>query len=561
MLLYLHVKNLALIEEEEIAFKKGLNILTGETGAGKSILLGALNLALGGKVPKGFVRDTESDGIVEAAFSVDHPLIRRKLSQMDIDTYDDEVILSRRISETRSVAKINGEVVPAHKMSEVGELLLDIYGQHEHQSLTEKKRHLEMLDEFGKESIADLKREVSDAYKEYRRLLTDLNQNAMDEGERLREISFLEHEINEIASANLIPEEDNDLEAEYNRLKNGQKIISALSDAYHNTGEMNAASDLIGRAVQQVRSVSEYDTEISDMASLITDVDSILNDFNRQISDYMNRADFDEGHFADIERRLNLINELKMKYGRTIEDILHTLDEKQDRLTSLQEYDEYLMNLKSSISEAKDRLQVLSDQLTKKRQELADDLVERVSRSLSDLNFLDVQFDMEFSTLSDFTENGIDDAEFVISTNPGEPLRPLKDIASGGEMSRIMLAMKTVIAEQDSIDTLIFDEIDAGISGRTAQAVSEKLSDLALDHQIICITHLPQIASMADNHFLIEKSASSGSTISTISPLTSEESIRELARMLGGVEITDAVLSNAREMKELANSRKRSFGR
>ena len=556
MLVYLHVKNLALIEEEEIAFKKGLNILSGETGAGKSIILGALSLALGGKIPKDFLRNSESEGLVEAAFTITDDKLRRKLSQMDIDTYDDEIILSRKVSESRSVAKINGETVPAQKMQEIGEFLIDIYGQHEHQSLLKKSVHLDMLDEYGKEEIYDLKLKVKELYERYSTLLKDYNNGSIDDAKRMREISFLQHEIEEIESAALKPDEDESVEAEYELLKNNQKIMEALSEGYRYTGDINSASDLISRALSRVQSVAEYDSKIEELASTLNDVDSILSDFNRDLSTYMSDAEFDEGHFYKLERRLNLINELKMKYGRTIEDINSSLAEKKERLEKLLSYDDYLNNLESELNEAKDALNETSIMLSDTRKKFALPLSKEVKDSLIALNFLNVNFEMEFNTLDDFSSNGIDDAEFIISTNPGEPMRKLKDIASGGEMSRIMLAFKTVLARKDDIDTLIFDEIDAGISGRTAQAVSEKLSEVAREHQVICITHLPQIAAMADTHFRIEKSVQGSSTISTIEPLTEEESIEELARMLGGAEITEAVINNAREMKSLANNKK-----
>lgn len=558
MLLYLHVKNLALIEEEEIGFQPGLNILTGETGAGKSIILGALSIALGGRVSRDVLRDPACDGLVEAVFQVTSEEQKRKLAEMEVEIYDDSVILSRKISESRAIAKVNGETVPAQKLKQVGDIFIDIYGQHDHQSLLNKKKHLEMLDDFGRLEIAPKKEQVKESYRRYTELREEYEKSRLDEGERLREIGYLEHEIQEISSANLKISEDEELEKSYRLMKNSQKIAEGLNEAYTRTSG-DGAADLLGRAVREIGPLVEYDEKLQDLSAMIQDVEGLLSDFNRELSDYMDSLEFDYEAFQEMEQRLDLINNLKSKYGNTIEDILEALNEKQQRLDKLQEYDSYLERLESDYKAMEAQLRSDCKDLTAVRKEKAVLLSEAVRNALLDLNFLDVKFEMSFSELSDFTANGLDDSEFMISTNVGEPIRPLREVASGGELSRIMLALKTVLAKNDEIDTLIFDEIDAGISGRTAQAVSEKLVVVASGHQVICITHLPQIAAMADQHFMIEKSIVDGSTISAIQPLTTEESQKELARMLGGTEITDAVMQNAREMKVLAAEKKRSL--
>ena len=558
MLLYLHVKNLALIEEEEIGFQPGLNILTGETGAGKSIILGALSIALGGKVSRDVLRDPACDGLVEAVFQVTSEEQKRKLAEMEVEIYDDSVILSRKISESRAIAKVNGETVPAQKLKQVGDIFIDIYGQHDHQSLLNKKKHLEMLDDFGRLEIAPKKEQVKESYRRYTELREEYEKSRLDEGERLREIGYLEHEIQEISSANLKISEDEELEKSYRLMKNSQKIAEGLNEAYTRTSG-DGAADLLGRAVREIGPLVEYDEKLQDLSAMIQDVEGLLSDFNRELSDYMDSLEFDHEAFQEMEQRLDLINNLKSKYGNTIEDILEALNEKQQRLDKLQEYDSYLERLESDYKAMEAQLRSGCKDLTAVRKEKAVLLSEAVRNALLDLNFLDVKFEMSFSELSDFTANGLDDSEFMISTNVGEPIRPLREVASGGELSRIMLALKTVLAKNDEIDTLIFDEIDAGISGRTAQAVSEKLVVVASGHQVICITHLPQIAAMADQHFMIEKSIVDGSTISAIQPLTTEESQKELARMLGGTEITDAVMQNAREMKVLAAEKKCSL--
>lgn len=556
MLENLHVKNLALIEEEDITFLDGLHILSGETGAGKSIILGALGLALGGKVSKEMLRDGDKEALVEAVFRVTRESQRKQLAALDVEPYDDQIILSRKITESRSVAKINGEMVPAVKMKQVGDIFLDIHGQNDHQSLLHKKKHLEMLDEYAKSEVQPLKERMHTAYKKYAQKQQEWQDADRMDGDREREISFLEHEIHEIADANLQVGEDERFESQYRRLSNSKRIMEALGEAQQMSAGADGASDQIGRAIQRLHQVVVYDEALSPMLDSLSDIDSLLSDFNRDLSQYMSEAEFDEELFAQIDGRLNEINRLKDKYGSTIEQILAAKEEKEERLQKLQHYEAYLAKLSEECKQAKKEAEDAAFALSSMRQHYAKELSKKVEDALLDLNFLDVHFSMEFLQAEKIGMDGYDDAQFMIRTNPGEPIRPLKDIASGGEMSRIMLAIKTVLAEHDDIDTLIFDEIDAGISGRTAQAVSEKLHLVAKEHQVICITHLPQIAAMADHHYLIQKDVIGNETISSIEALSYHDSIKELARMLGGTTITQTVLDNAKEMKELAQQKK-----
>lgn len=556
MLENLHVKNLALIEEEDITFLDGLHILSGETGAGKSIILGALGLALGGKVSKEMLRDGDKEALVEAVFRVTRESQRKQLAALDVEPYDDQIILSRKITESRSVAKINGEMVPAVKMKQVGDIFLDIHGQNDHQSLLHKKKHLEMLDEYAKSEVQPLKERMHTAYKKYAQKQQEWQDADRMDGDREREISFLEYEIHEIAEANLQVGEDERFESQYRRLSNSKRIMEALGEAQQMSAGADGASDQIGRAIQRLHQVVVYDEALSPMLDSLSDIDSLLSDFNRDLSQYMSEAEFDEELFAQIDGRLNEINRLKDKYGSTIEQIIAAKEEKEERLQKLQHYEVYLAKLSEECKQAKKEAEDAAFALSSMRQRYAKELSKKVEDALLDLNFLDVHFSMEFLQAEKIGMDGYDDAQFMIRTNPGEPIRPLKDIASGGEMSRIMLAIKTVLAEHDDIDTLIFDEIDAGISGRTAQAVSEKLHLVAKDHQVICITHLPQIAAMADHHYLIQKDVIGNETISSIEALSYHDSIKELARMLGGTTITQTVLDNAKEMKELAQQKK-----
>ncbi len=557
MLQNLRVKNLALIDEAEVDFQRGLNILTGETGAGKSIIIGSINLALGGKVQKEMLREGADYALVELIFDVTEKRQEEKLRQLEVFPEDGLVILSRKIVGGRGVARVNGESVPASKLKEIADILIDIHGQQEHQSLLSKKKHLEILDEYAREELEPLKNRLAEKYHTYRKLCEELNEADVGEAERARELSLLEYEVNEISEAELKIGEDEEIEADFKKYSNGRKILEAVGTAHESlSGGTESASELTGRALKELSTVASYDEALATMENELLEIDNLLNDLNREMADYLEETDFDEETFYQMEKRLDEINHLKSKYGDTIPDILQALEEKQARMEKLSDYDGYLERLRAQVKASEQELEEISQKVSKIRQKYAKKLTASIKEALQDLNFLDVQFTMQFERTADYTANGIDDAEFLISTNPGEPVKPLGKVASGGELSRIMLAVKTVLPDHDAVDTLIFDEIDTGISGRTAQMVSEKMNVLAKKHQIISITHLPQIAAMADAHYLIQKSVQNQSTVSTIRRLDEKESVEELARMLGGVEITETVRENAREMKVLAAEKK-----
>lgn len=556
MLLNLHVKNLALIEESEVTFAPGLNILSGETGAGKSIIIGSVNLALGGKISKSMLRENAEFALVELIFSVEQEAQAEILRAMDIFPENGEIIMSRKIyASGRSVSRINSETVSASLMRKVASVLIDIHGQHEHESLLAKRNHMKYLDDFAKRALEEKKATLAAVYDEYTTCRKKLEEASLDAEQQARELSFLQYEIDEIDQADLRIGEDEELEADYRKLANGRKIMEAIAECQELCSEGSEnASDQIGRAVHALRTVAQFDEPLEGLSAQIEEIENLISDFNRELSGYVSELNFSEETFQQIEDRLNLINHLKSKYGKTIVRILEERQAKEEKLDQLQHYEEYRLQLQENLKKAEEHLAHLCQEVTDIRMEYAKSLAEQTKEALKDLNFLDVQFEMEFSRLDHYTANGWDETRFLISTNPGEPLKPLDAVASGGELSRIMLALKTVLAEHDEIETLIFDEIDSGISGRTAQMVAEKIKMTGKNHQIICITHLPQIAAMADHHFLIEKTSSADSTISNIRPLNREESIQELARMLGGVKITDTVLQNAKEMKEMADA-------
>ena len=559
MLRNLHVKNLALIDEMEVEFEEGLNILTGETGAGKSLIIGSINMALGQKVPKEMIKEGADYALVELIFEVKSEDTIRRLQEMDIFPEDGMVIMSRKITGGRSVAKINSESISAAKVKEAAQLLIDIHGQHEHQSLTGKKMQLALLDDYAKEETQKVKAEVKKRYEEYSSILKELEEKDIDKEQQQRELSFLEFEIQELEDACLREGEDEELEKTYRKMLNGKKIAEACGAAYRLTSENGeSASDQIGRALREISAVTSCDAELQPLEEQLEQLDGLLNDFNRDMSSYLSGLEFEEEDFYETEKRLDELNHLKSKYGDTIEKVLEAKEEKIQRRDELLDYDAYLNQLKEQKKASEESLEKASKKLSKIRKKYAKELCRQVTEHLLDLNFETVDLSMEFEQTTHFTSNGYDEVEFLISTNPGETPKPLGKIASGGELSRIMLALKTVLANNDEIETLIFDEIDTGISGRTAQKVSEKMDLIGRNHQVICITHLPQIAAMADTHFLIEKTVESGRTTSKIHRLPQEESVAELARMLGGVSITETVLENAKEMKELAAKTKKS---
>lgn len=556
MLTNLHIKNLALISELEVEFSPGLNILTGETGAGKSILIGSINLALGQKLDKGMLRRQDEPALVELIFQVDQPAVQEALLAQDIRPEDGQVIITRKMSGGRSVSRINGETCPASAVRRIASLLLDIHGQHEHQSLLYREKQLEILDEYGAEEILPVRDESGRLYREYQNLRSRLKEYEMDEEQRLREISFLEFEIEEIENAALQEGEDEKLEQEYRRLLNARRITEGLTGAYQCTGGGEGAADLVGRALRELSAVQACDSQVEQLSSALKDVDTILNDFNRELSSYLAGQTFSEEQFFSTEQRLNQINHLKTKYGNTLERIREAKKEKETRLEELLHFQEKKEELGKSLKEAAQKYEKNAHKLHALRENYAKELKDKIVENLKELNFLDVVFEIAVTLQETYTPEGMDLVEYRISTNPGEPLRALAKVVSGGELSRIMLAIKTLLADRDDVGTLIFDEIDTGISGRTAQMVAEKMAVIGRSRQVLCITHLPQIAAMADAHFEIAKAVENGETRTGIRRLDHEESVRELARMLGGAKITGAVLKNAGEMKELAQVQK-----
>lgn len=558
MLQSLHVKNLALIDETEVTFGGGLNILSGETGAGKSIIIGSINLALGAKADKEMIRSGAEYALVELVFSVEDPAQIRAIQEMDLPLEDGQLILQRKIMENRSQCKVCGETVTAKQLRQLSEILIDIHGQHEHQSLLKETKQLEILDSYTGSILSEKKEKLAEIYRQYREKCRELSANDTDEETRKRECALAEFECREIEEAALVPGEDAEVERAYQRMSNARKIEEAAVSAHALCGyENGGAGSLIARAIREIRAVSAYDGTLQEYEKQLLDIDGLLNDYNREMAEYLAGLEFDTGEFEQTETRLNLLNRLKSKYGNTVEEMLAYRERAAETIEKYRNFDAYRAALEKETEMLKKQALALAGEISALRGENARALSEKMREALLDLNFGQAVFEIRVEPDEErLSENGFDSVRFLISVNPGEPVRELSQVASGGELSRIMLALKTLLADKDEIGTLIFDEIDTGISGRTAWKVSEKMGIIGRAHQLICITHLPQIAAMADVHFVIEKQVENNRSITRIRELAKEESVEELARMLGGDAITESALTNAREMKEMAKKTK-----
>ena len=550
MLLNLHVKNLALIEEVDVDFEKGLIVLTGETGAGKSLILGSVNIALGNKASKDMIRKGTDYSLVELTFSVSENCAKQ-LKKYDIYMEEDNIVtVTRKISEGRSISKINGETVNIKTLKNVMSLLIDIHGQHDHQSLLYTKNHLDILDKFAKDSILELKEQIKEEYSKYTKLIKKLEEFNIDEGQKAREIEFAEYEVNEIESANLKPEEDVQVEEEFKKLSNSKEIVSALSEIYNALSYETAGGlgDIINKAVMDINSIKGMDEKISQFQTELYDIDNLCRELTSQIYDYNSGMDFNPEYVREVEERLDVINHLKLKYGNSIEEILRYKEEKEEYLEKLNNMTDEMESVKNQISELEGTLNNLCTKLSEQRKKAAKELEVLVKQALVDLNFIAVEFEIQITRKESIGENGFDNVEFMISTNPGESVKPLAKVASGGELSRIMLAIKSILATEDDIDTLIFDEIDTGVSGRASQKIGLKLKSVSKSTQVICVTHSAQIASNADEHFLIQKKFNDNKTFTCVTPLDFEGRKQELARIMGGLEITDTLLQSAEEL-------------
>ena len=561
MLRNLHIKNLALIREVDVDFSDGLNIMTGETGAGKSIIVDSIGMALGGRAQRDMSRGSSGPGLVELVFEITDEAVAGVLREHGIEPEDGVILVSRKIAEGRSQCRINGESRTSAEVREIAGLLIDIHGQSEHQKLLRPDSQLELLDTFGRDEIAAARETVAADYKTWTGIKRALGGAELTSEERARRASFLEYEIGEIEGADLTEGEDEEIERRYKKLVNAKKIAETVENVHEATGydAPDSAGEGIGRALKKLEGVSEFDDELHNFYDSLSEIDSLLNDFNRGIAGYAGDLAFEAESFEETEERLNVMNRLKAKYGRTVTEVLESLREKKQELMKLEDYEANRERLLREYASARERLQKSSAVLTSLRKKYAAVFVEAASKEFRDLNFARADFGIEFRECGSFSANGCDSIEFTIATNPGDPRKPLRNVVSGGELSRLMLGIRTMFADVDATDTIIFDEVDTGISGRTAQMAAEKMARVARHHQVLCITHLPQIAAMADTHYGITKELTDQEAITNIEALSREESVDELARLIGGASITDNTRASAGEMKEMCDRFKASL--
>ena len=552
MILEMYMKNCALIEESRLTINSGLNILTGETGAGKSIIIEALGLCLGEKYDRSFLRKGTDKGVCEILVSSKSSNLKEVLDKYDIDYDDDEIIITRVIySDGKSVARINGRTVKVSILKEVACTIVDLHSQHQNQVLLNKDTHIRFLDLFGEKDIQKLKANYKESYNEFNKIkkeLNDLNENK-DDMEIQREIDLIKFQINEIDAANLNPEEYEDLKSQRELCRNSEKIYNNLSLSYEKLYEGNInAVDLIGMASKELSDIASYDKNISEYSENIERIMYELQDISREIRDYKENISFNPYEMEEIEQRIDQINNLRRKYGNSIKDIFEYRQKIQNRLDEILNRDEKVAALKAELEKL---LYDKAKEVSKARKKVAVDLQDVLIEELHSLNMKNVVFEVSFREIP-FNQNGCDDVEFMASFNLGEDIKPIYKVASGGEMSRFMLAFKTILADIDEIDTLVFDEIDTGISGIAAQIVGEKLSKIGKKKQVMCITHLPQIAANGHTHYRIEKNTSNNRTYTNIKELTFDERIDEIARLIAGNNITEKTIEHAHEIIELA---------
>ena len=568
MLVELSIKDFAIIDNIKINFTKGLNVITGETGSGKSILIEALGMILGSRTSKDFIRTGCDKAVLEGVFYIeDLSTLRPILNDLSIDIdHDNLLIITKEIfANGPSLSKVNGRAMNLTMLKTITTKLVDIFGQHEHQSLLDINNHQLLVDAFGDEDFTSLKSTIKELYDELQEEKKKIKSLSMDSGERDREIDILRFQIEEIDEANLTMEDEHSIEAEFKKLSNINKISQsvelALSYLDSDDYDFQGAINLVNKSLSLVSSAKEFDEKLESFFNRLSEINYELQDINRELNYYLNSIDIDMERLNYLHERIDLVNKLKRKYGNSIDSIFKFKDEAEERLNKLLNFEKEYENSLSRIKELEEKLDKNCSKLSEMRKKIANILEENVKAELSQLNMSNVDFKVDFIRTAQFTPQGFDKIEFLISTNPGEGLKPLSKIISGGEMSRIMLAFKSILAFLDKIPTLIFDEIDAGISGRTAQIVGEKIYNISKKHQVICISHLPQIAALADSHFVINKVSKANRTISEVSRLSDQERVEEMARLIGGVDLTTTTLKHASEMIEMSkklknNSRK-----
>ncbi len=559
MLIQLEVENVAIIEKINIPMQEGFTVLTGETGAGKSIIIDSLNALLGSRVSRELIRSGAEKASVQGLFSYasdNDNKFGELLDSLGIEQQNDgSILISRTFTESgKNICRVNGTMVTVGMLKEIGQKLVDIHGQHDNQSLLRAEMHIELLDLFAGEELAVKKEEYQASLRELNSLKAKLRALAGEDKERERTIDILRFQIGEIEAARLYIGEDTELENKSKILTHSEDIISAFSNAYQwlrgDEAENDSALDKIGFSLDAIRRIEDLNPDFMNISNSIEDINEKLTDLSREIRGIRDETEYDPKLHKNIEERISLIQALKRKYGETIEGILNFLNDAKERLDEIERSEELIFKLRKEIEAAEESLHKRCEIMNKLRREAAKKLEDGILKELKDLEMPKTRFEVSILSLPEegFTENGTDKVEFLFSPNMGEPLKPLSKIVSGGEMSRVMLAIKTILADIDAIPTLVFDEIDTGVSGKAASRLGEKLKTVAKGHQVICITHHAQIASQANTHYLIEKEEKSGRTLTLVRQLEGIDRENEIIRLLSGEHATEAAKKLAREL-------------
>ncbi|NLP14646.1 MAG: DNA repair protein RecN [Clostridium sp.] len=574
MLQRLEIQNIAIIDKIEIELGEGLNVLTGETGAGKSIIIDSINAILGERMSKQLIRTGRDKAVVEAVFQVNIDRMSDLLESFGIEGEEDgTLVISREFTASgKNTCRINGRIATVSMLKKIGERLIDVHGQHDNQSLLRTESHIELLDSFADSKINILKDEYLKHFESYREIKDRLKSLSGDAGERERKIDILRFQIDEIEKANLKVGEEEEIEKQRDVLLNFEKIISTLSNAYEaldSGGNLGiSALDRINKSVSDFSNIENYDDKYSTLKKRLEAVSYELEDVITEIRELRDGIEYEPSVLEQLEERLDVLYRLKKKYGDSIEDILEYLENAKKELDEIINNEEIINRLKEDLKKEDEQLYKLAKDINCERIKTAKLLENRIGSEFKDLEMKNTKLKVNiefYDSIKDgerkYGNNGLDRVEFLISTNVGEPLKPLSKIASGGEMSRIMLAIKTILAKVDKIPTMIFDEIDIGISGIAAQKVGEKLCYISKNHQVISVTHLAQIACIADNNYYIEKVTKGGNTETVVKSLDEEGKRNEIARIIGGVKVSDIALKHAEEMLDYAREFKKANGK
>lgn len=556
MLSELFIENVAIIEKAKIEFDMGLSVFTGETGAGKSIIIDSINAVLGYRTSKDIVRYNKNKAVVTATFVAINKNAQTKLKKYGYELEDDSVIITREIfSDSKSVARIMGRPVNLNILKEVTAELLTIHGQNDNQILLSQEKHLEIIDAYG--DFEYLKKEYLDCYKLVVNLKRELNKLVLNQDDKEKKIELLKYQMDEIESANIQINEDTNIENQLSKIKNSSKILQNLNNAYislFGSDDIIGGIDLVKTAGTYIEKSSDYYEDTKEISVKMIDICAELDDISYKISSLIDDIDFDENMLDELQERINLINRLKSKYGDSIDDIFNNFSSMQEELSNISTADERIKELYDLGKKEFERLIKMAGNISDKRKQTSKQFIKQVTDELVFLDMPDISLDVDFQNIKP-NITGIDTVEFLISTNKGEPKKPISKVASGGELSRIMLAIKNTIADKDEIDTLIFDEVDTGVSGRAAQKIGLKLVQASKNKQIISVTHLAQIAALADNHYLIKKESDKNSTHTNIDKLNYDGRVKEVARIMSTDKITDLMIENAKEMIEFRGNK------